>query len=161
MRRLGWYDAEGEFHYYYFEGTERPNVEDRLNIIEHRLEVLTKQVSELTIAVGRLEGRTGNVIRVSDTKSDMLADWQSATEDNIKRLDDRLNALESEVRNDKIEAIPIEWLEREFSRRGIVTSHFRVMVGNEQLPDEVYVDARIVVRDIIDVWREEQNNGTD
>lgn len=60
-----------------------------------------------------------------------------------------------------VEAIPIEWLEREFSRRGIVTSHFRVMVGNEQLPDEVYVDARIVVRDIIDVWREEQKDETD
>lgn len=60
-----------------------------------------------------------------------------------------------------VDAIPIEWLEREFSRRGIVTSHFRVMVGNEQLPDEVYVDARIVVRDIIDVWREEQKDETD
>lgn len=60
-----------------------------------------------------------------------------------------------------VEAIPIEWLEREFSRRGIVTSQFRVMVGNEQLPDEVYVDARIVVRDIIDIWREEQKDETD
>lgn len=52
-RKLGWYDAEGEFHYYYLEGDERPTVEDRLNIIEHRLDVLTKKVNELTIAVLR------------------------------------------------------------------------------------------------------------